>query len=106
MVLDDEHRIAITVETILRVDSLTIRGEHALATGKRTYKHEEGGSRQVEVREKSIDDVKRVSGMHEQIGRPRARTNVALRTRGLQRAHRRRADGYDTLSLLLRVGNA
>jgi hypothetical protein len=63
--LNDQHRITVTVKPISGGHGGTIRRQHRIATRKRTYKHEQGGSWQVEIRQKSIDDVKCMSRMHE-----------------------------------------
>src|SRR5262245_60408402 len=52
---DDEHGVAIGVETIPLGDRFAIGGEHVLASGEGTDQEQEARARQVEVRDQRVD---------------------------------------------------
>ena len=103
----DQHRVAVAVEPISLLHRVPVRVEHQLAAGERADEHEQRRLRQVEVRQKSAQDLEVKSRVNEERRLPRVRPHapaVFLRHR-FKRPGRRRADGNDAAALVLRAGD-
>src|SRR5262245_15850576 len=67
-VLHNQHCISVAVESIPSRNSLSVGSKNQLAPGKRGNKEEKGRTRQMEVGNQAVDDLKAIAWINEKTG--------------------------------------
>src|SRR5262249_55540812 len=65
---NEQHGIAIAVETVAAPHRLGIGAKDAFAPKEGADEHEQGRARQMEVREEGVDSAKAMAGSEEKVG--------------------------------------
>ena len=77
--LQNQHRIAITEETILLFDCLVVGVADQFVAAKRADENQQSAARQVKIREQGVNYLELISGRDEQIGFSAPRFQFAFR---------------------------
>src|SRR5262245_65802060 len=75
----DQHRFAVRVEAIARLDRVAVRAQDGLPSGERRYQDEQARSREMEVGDERVHDPEPMPGSDEEIRGAPARPHPPLR---------------------------
>src|SRR5579884_2326012 len=65
--VQNQHAVAVAVETIPFFDGMTVGTEYQVAPGKRRDEHQQGGFRQVEIGQQAAYDLESISRNDKQV---------------------------------------
>ena len=96
--LEDQHRITVTVKPVPPCDGLGVGRLGQLDAADRTHQHEECRAREVKVGQQCVERAEGVSGPDEQIGLSLEGINRAICRGGFESSDNGRPDGHDPMS--------
>src|ERR1700738_1613217 len=77
-----QHTVPIAIKAIARADGVVIRVQDQVATGKRTYQHQQRRSGQMKIGQERINSAKFVARDYRKIGKPGMVHDSAIRSDG------------------------